>query len=160
VGDITEHPIGEGKPYLCSFKDLWSNRIVGYSMGSRMTAQLGVDALANAVLRRAPAGTVVHTDRGGQFRARSFVEALNASGLVGSMSRVGACGDNAAAESFFALLQKNVFDRQRWDTRDELRAEITYWIESTYHRRRRQRRLGRMTPIEFETVYTPAAAAA
>jgi transposase InsO family protein len=89
---------------LCSFKDLWSNRIVGYSMGSRMTAQLAVDALGMAVLRRQPDRTVVHTDRGSQFRARVFVEALNAAGLVGSMGRVGACGDNAAADSFFALL--------------------------------------------------------
>ena len=65
------------------------------------------------------------------------------------MGRVGACGDNAAMESFFALLQKNVLDRQRWATRDELRLAIVTWIEKTYHRRRRQRRLGRLTPIEF-----------
>lgn len=160
VGDITEHPTAEGKLYLCSFKDLWSNRIVGYSMGPRMTAQLAVDALTMAIGRRDAGGAIVHTDRGSQFRSRVFVEALKKAGLVGSMGRVGACGDNAAAESFFALLQKNVLDRQRWATRDELRAEITYWIEATYHRRRRQRRLGRMTPIEFETVYTPATLAA
>jgi putative transposase len=70
------------------------------------------------------------------------------------MGRVGACADNAAMESFFALLQKNVLDRQRWSTRQELRLAIVTWIERTYHRKRRQRRLGRRTPIEFETMNT------
>jgi hypothetical protein len=79
-------------------------------------------------------------------------------GLVGSMGRVGACGDNAAMESFFALLQQNVLDRQRWNTREELRLAIITWIERTYHRRRRQR-LGRLTPVEYETL-NPAATAA
>jgi transposase InsO family protein len=95
---------------------------------------------------------VVHSDRGSQFRSKAFVRALKNNNLIGSMGRVGACGDNAAMESFFALLQKNVLDRKRWDTRDELRLEIITWIERTYHRRRRQRRLGRFTPIEFETI--------
>jgi transposase InsO family protein len=75
------------------------------------------------------------------------------------MGRVGACGDNAAMESFFALLQKNVLNRQRWTTREQLRLAIVTWIEKTYHRRHRQRRLGRLTPIEFETIHTAAHAA-
>ena len=75
------------------------------------------------------------------------------------MGRVGACGDNAAMESFFALLQKNVLDRQRWSTREELRLAIITWIEKTYHWRRRQRALGRLTPIEYETINTAAPAA-
>ena len=78
--------------------------------------------------------------------------ALARHGITGSMGRVGAAGDNAAMESFFALLQKNVLNRRRWTTREELRLAIITWIEKTYHRRRRQARLGRMTPIEFETV--------
>ena len=72
------------------------------------------------------------------------------------MGRVGAAGDNAAMESFFALLQKNVLDRQSWATQEELRIAIVTWIERTYHRRRRQDRLGRLTPIEFETIMTTA----
>ena len=68
------------------------------------------------------------------------------------MGRVGACADNAAMESFFSLLQKNVLDRKRWATREELRLAIVTWIEATYHRRRRQRALGRLTPIEFEAI--------
>ena len=84
---------------------------------------------------------------------------LRSHGLTGSMGRVGACGDNAAMESFFALLQKNVLDRQRWQNREQLRLAIITWIERTYHRRRRQRRLGRLTPIEYETINTVAHAA-
>jgi len=87
------------------------------------------------------------------------VNTLSANGLRGSMGRVGACGDNAAMESFFALLQKNVLDQQRWATRAELRLAIVTWIEKTYHRTRRQRRLGRLTPIEFETINRTAHAA-
>jgi transposase InsO family protein len=75
------------------------------------------------------------------------------------MGRVGACGDNAAMESFFSLLQKNVLDRQRWTSREELRVAIVIWIERTYHRRRRQRGLGRLTPIEYETLNNAAHAA-
>jgi putative transposase len=158
--DITEHPAAEGKLYLCAIKDLWSNRIVGYSMDSRMTAGLAVSALRNAVALRSPAGTVVvHSDRGSQFRSASFVRTLKDHGLAGSMGRVGACGDNAAMESFFALLQKNVLDRQRWSGREQLRLAIVTWIERTYHRRRRQRRLGRLTPIEYETINQAAHAA-
>jgi putative transposase len=75
------------------------------------------------------------------------------------MGRVGACGDNAAMESFFAPLHKNVLDRKRWTTRAELRLAIVTWIERTYHRRRRQARLGGLTPIEFETINHAAPAA-
>jgi putative transposase len=156
--DITEHPTGEGKLYLCAIKDVCSNRIVGYSMNARMTSELAVSALRNAIALRSPNATIVHSDRGSQTRSDAFVRTLRNHGLVGSMGRVGACGDNAAMESFFSLLQKNVLDRQRWTTRDELRIAIITWIERTYHRRRRQRALGRLTPIEYETLTTPRAA--
>jgi transposase InsO family protein len=76
-----------------------------------MKASLAVTALRNAITRRDPVGTVVHSDRGSQFRSNAFVRTIKNNGLVGSMGRVGACGDNAAMESFFALLQKNVLDR-------------------------------------------------
>lgn len=157
--DITEHRTDEGKLYLCAIKDVYSNRIVGYSIDSRMKAALAVSALRNAAALRSPEGTVVHSDRGSQFRSTAFVRTLKSHGLTGSMGRVGACGDNAAMESFFALLQKNVLDRQRWTSRQELRLAIVTWIEKTYHRRRRQRSLGRLTPIEFETIETGLQAA-
>lgn len=162
LADITEHRTSEGKLYLCAVKDVHSNRIVGYSIDSRMKSKLAVAALNNAVARRGDvAGCVLHTDRGSQFRSRKFVRALGRHDMVGSMGRVGAAGDNAAMESFFSLLQKNVLDRRSWATREELRIAIVTWIERTYHRRRRQDRLGRLTPIEFETIMTtPATQAA
>jgi transposase InsO family protein len=87
-----------------------------------------------------------------QFRSKRYQRTLRAHGLVGSMGRVSSAGDNAAMESFFSLLQNNVLDRQSWATRDELHVAIITWIERTYHRRRRQRALGKLTPVEFETV--------
>jgi len=158
--DITEHWTDEGKLYLCAIKDVCSNRIVGYSIDSRMTAELAVAALRNAVSLRNPEGTTLHSDRGSQFRSRKFVELLRETDITGSMGRVGACADNAAMESFFSLLQKNVLNKKRWQSRQELRLEIVTWIERTYHRRRRQRRLGRLTPIEFEIINTQTAHAA
>ena len=157
--DITEHHTREGKLYLCAIKDVHSNRIVGYSMDERMTASLAVTALRNAIRMRDPKGTIVHSDRGSQFRSTMFVRTLKVHGLSGSMGRVGACGDNAAMESFFALLQKNVLNRQTWDTREDLRLAIITWIEGNYHRKRRQRRLVCLTPIEFETLQQRAKAA-
>jgi len=157
--DITEHRTDEGKLYLCAVKDAYSGRIVGYSIDSRMKASLAVAALRNAIALRGPHGTVVHSDRGSQFRSAKFVRLLRDAGLHGSMGRVGTCADNAAMESFFALVQKNVLDRRRWTTREELRLAIVFWIERTYHRRRRQRGLGKLTPIEFETVHEVAHAA-
>ncbi|WP_085984754.1 IS3 family transposase [Modestobacter italicus] len=157
--DITEHPTAEGKLYLCAVKDACSKRIVGYSIDARMTSELAVNALANALALRSGVGTIVHSDRGSQFRSHAYVRALRDAQLRGSMGRVGACADNAAMESFFSLLQKNVLNRQRWATREELRLAIVVWIEKTYHRRRRQDTLGRMTPIEFETLTQAAHAA-
>ncbi len=164
--DITEHPTMEGKLYLCAVKDVYSGRIVGYSIDSRMKSRLAVAALDSAAARRSiegqvVAGCIVHSDRGSQFRSRKFVKALKHHDLVGSMGQVGTSADNAAMESFLALLQKNVLNRKRWATRDELRIAIITWIERTYHRRRRQDALARLTPIEYETIMTaPATQAA
>ncbi|MYR60011.1 IS3 family transposase, partial [Streptomyces sp. SID625] len=133
--DITEHATGEGKLYLCAVKDVYSGRIVGYSIDARMKSRLAVAALESAVARRGPAaGCIVHSDRGSQFRSRKVAAVLTRHGLVGSMGRAGTAGDNAAMESFFALLQKNVLDRRTWPTRQELRIAIVTWIERTYHR--------------------------
>ena len=160
--DITEHWTGEGKLSLCAIKDVWSNRIVGYSIDSRMKARLAVQAIDNAATRRGGdvAGCILHSDRGSQFRSRKAQRALIRHEMVGSMGQVGSAGDNAAMESFFSLLQKNVLDRQPWATREELRIAIVTWIERTYHRRRRQPRLNKLTPIEYETIMTPTATAA
>jgi transposase InsO family protein len=156
VTDITEHPTGEGKVYCCAIKDLFSNRIVGYAISERMTADLAVSALRAAIARRQPDGVViVHADRGSQFRARAFRAVLVAAGLRGSMGRVASAADNAAMESFWSLLQKNVLNQRTWRTREELHFAIVFWIEHTYNRRRRQRGLGKLTPVEFELAFTP-----
>jgi putative transposase len=150
--DITEHPTSEGKLYLCSLMDACSLRLVGYSIGERMTSELAVSALRNAIALRSPVNTTVHSDRGSQFRSRAFVGVLKDHGLVGSMGRVASAADNAAIESFHSLLQKNVLNSRRWETREDLRLEIVTWIEKKYHRQRRKRRLGKLTPVEFEAL--------
>ena len=155
----TEHPTKEGKLYLCAVKDVYSNKIVGHSIDSRMKSSLAASALRNAIGLRSPTGTICHSDRGSQFRSKKVVRILKNNDLRGSMGRVGSSGDNAAMESFFSLLQKNVLDTKRWSTREELRLAIVVWIETKYNRRRRPRALGKLTPVEFEMIYTTADAA-
>ena len=133
---------------------------MGYSISDRMRSSLAVAVLDSAVSRRRAegagvAGCIVHTDRGSQCRSRKFRARDQPAGpgrVDGARRRY---GDNAAMESFFALLQNNVLDRQSWATREELWIAIVTWIERTYQRRR-QDRLGRLTPIEFATIMTTA----
>ena len=159
--DFTEHRTLEGKLYLASMKDVFSNRIVGYALSPRPTAELACAALRHALARRNPTGTVVvHSDRGGPFRSRSFQRVLSMNGLEGSMGRVASAADNAAMESFHSLLQKNVLDQRRvWQSREQLHLAIVTWIEHTYNNRRRQRRLGKLTPVEFELAFAATQAA-
>ena len=149
----------EGKLYICAIKDVWSNKIVGYSIDTRMKSSLARAAMRNAIALRSPDGTICHSDRGGQFRAKRTQNLLRNNGLVGSMGRSYGAGDNASMESFFSLLQKNVLNTTRWDTRADHRLAMVTWIETKYNRRRRQRGLGKLTPIEFEMIYTDAEAA-
>ena len=115
---------------MCAVKDVWSNRIVGYSIGPRMQASLAVRALENAVTQRDhPVGTVVHSDRGGQFRSQSFQGALRRHQLQGSMGRVGAAGDNAAMESFFHSLKTEWVGFEDYKTRSEARTSLFDYIE-------------------------------
>ena len=156
LADITEHPTAEGKLYMCAIKDACSNRIVGWAIDSRMKARLAVAALEMAVALRQPDGPViVHAHRGSQFRSRAFRAALRRHGLVGSMGRVASAADNAAMESWFALLQKNVLNRHKtWATREQLHQAIVWWTARTYNHRRRQRALGKMTPVAYELMLT------
>jgi transposase InsO family protein len=153
--DITEHWTNEGKLYLCSIKDVFSNRIVGQALGERMAADLAVEALDNAMQARGyPKGVIVHSDRGGQFRSRKVKERFRRYGCRGSMGRARTCADNAAMESFYALVQKNVLNRRRvWQTRRELRIALIRWINVKYNGSRRQRGRLKMTPIEYETMF-------
>jgi hypothetical protein len=116
-----------------------------YVAGARgyAVAMYGADSDAANVM----GGLLLRVTEGG---AAALAVASGQSASALSLQNLASAGDNAAMESFFSLLQKNVLDRQRWATRDELRIEIIIWIERTYNRRRRQRRLGRLTPVEFE----------
>jgi putative transposase len=118
--------------------------------GDHRAAQCGRSARRGGRLHR-PHGQRV------AIRSRKFFHALARHDMVGSMGRIWAAGDNAAMESFFSLLQKNVLNRRRRDTREQLRIAIVTWIERTYHRRRRQAALGRLTPVEFEAIMTTPA---
>ena len=120
-----------------------------------MDAGLAVGALDNAMsTRNYPTGVVVHSDRGGQFRSRRVKSRLRHYSARGSMGQAKTCADNAAMESFYSLVQKNVFNRKKtWQTRQELRTELTRWIYGNYNTRRRQRNRMRMTPVEFEAIY-------
>jgi putative transposase len=149
--DITEHPTAEGKLYLCAVKDACSKRIVGYSIDERMTSELAVNALRNAVARRGPADAIMHSDRQPIPLPRLPARPARhrAARLDGSRRYL---RRQRPMESFFSLLQKNVLNRRRWATRQDLRLAIIVWIETTYHRRRRQDTRGRLTPIEFEAL--------
>lgn len=124
---------------------------------ARMKSHLAVAVLEEAMRKRGePKGVIVHSDRGVQFRSRKFRAALKAYNARGPMGGVGACGDNAAMESFFALVQKNVPGCKSWVTRRGLSTRSHHWIERTYRRKGRQRALGKLTPIECETIMEPA----
>lgn len=124
-----------------------------------MKSELAAAACRNAITLRAPTGTIVHSDIGSQFRSKKVVRLVKNNGLRGSMGRVGSSSDNAAMESFFSLLPKNMLNTRRWNTGEELRLAIVTWIEKKYNRRRRQRGLGMLTPVEFETTHSAAHAA-
>jgi putative transposase len=124
-------------------------------MAARMTSQLAVDAQTNAIALRRPTGTVVHSDRGSQFRSHTFVQTLRRNSVVGSMGRVGTCADNAAMESF---LQPAAEERPEPPPLDHPRTTPP-GDHHTYHRRRRQDTLGRFTPIEYQTHLQAAHAA-
>lgn len=150
--DITEHPTREGKVYCAAVLDVYSRRIVGWSIADHLRAELVVDALEMARWRRRPpAGqTVVHSDRGSQYTSWSFGRRLRDAGLLGSMGRVGAAADNAMMESFWGTLQLELLDRRRWDTRQELASAVFEWIEGWYNPRRRHTSIGGLSPVDYE----------
>lgn len=129
-------------------------------MDSQRSADLAANALRYAVAAHKRVKTILHSDRGSQFCSTDFTDELIKYGPLGPMRRVGLAGDNAAIALFFTLLQKNVLNKKRWETRDELRLEIIHWVEGTYHRRRREAALGDLTLIALETVQEHAATTA
>lgn len=154
AGDITYIPTREGWLYLATVVDLGSKRLIGYSMADHLRTELVADALTAAVAcrggRDAVEGVIFHSDRGCQYSSAAFAELCDRLGVVQSMGRTGVCWDNAAAESWFASLKKELVHRRVFRTRDEARREIFRWIETWYNRRRLHSALGYLTPIEWE----------
>jgi putative transposase len=150
--DITEHPTREGKVYCAAVLDVYSRRIVGWSIADHLRSELVVDAIEMARWRRRPqpGRTVVHSDRGSQYTAWAFGQRLRSAGLLGSMGRVASALDNAMMESFFGSMQLELLDRQWWQTRAELARAIFEWIEGWYNPRRRHMALDYRSPVEYE----------
>ncbi|WP_244150387.1 IS3 family transposase [Desulfomicrobium norvegicum] len=151
VADITYLWTNEGWLYLAIVLDLFSRRVVGWSMSDRADAQLACQALRAAVQRRKPnAGLLHHSDQGCQYTSEAFRTALAQSGLECSMSRRGNCWDNAVAESFFSKLKKEWICDKRYRTYSEARLDVFIYLESFYNRQRRHAFLGYLSPEAFE----------
>ena len=152
--DITYVPTGEGTLYLAAVLDLCSRRIVGWSMAEHMRAALCLDAIDMAVLHRRPApGLIHHSDRGVQYACDAYRDRLDEHGLTASMSRVGDCYDNAAMESFWGTLKRELLYQQpqgRFATRAQAKRMIFEYIEVYYNRRRRHSAIGFVSPDTFE----------
>ncbi len=154
VGDITYIRTDEGFLYLAVVLDLFSRRVVGWSMQPTPSRDLVLHALLAAVWRRHPTGPVlVHSDHGSQYGSHDYLTFLAAHGLVPSMSRRGNCLDNAVTESFFSTLKKQRIRRRVYPTRDEARADIFAFIELFYNVKRRHSHVGGVSPQQFEADY-------
>jgi putative transposase len=151
VADITYVPTWEGYLFLASVLDAWSRRCVGWSMRNDLRAELVLDALGMAVTRRRPErGLIHHSDRGSQYTSLGFGKTLTDAGILQSIGRRGDAFDNAVAESFFATLETELFDRRTFKNRDQARLEIFDFIEGFYNPHRRHSALGYLSPERFE----------
>jgi transposase InsO family protein len=151
VTDITYIRTREGWMYLAAILDLFSRRVVGWSMDSHLDRTLALDALGMALRTRRPeAGLVHHSDRGVQYASEDYRSRLRERGIISSMSRKGDCWDNACAETFFASLKTELIGDRIFLTREQARREIFEYIEVFYNRRRLHSYLGYLTPHEFE----------
>ena len=157
VGDITYIPTREGWLYLAVVIDLCSRAVVGWSMGSRITAGLVNGAMLMALWQRKPAkGLIFHSDRGSQYASDSYNKILNDHGVKGSMSKKGDCWDNAVAESFFHTLKTELVYHYDYETREEARAAIFEYIEVFYNRQRLHSANGNEAPLIFERMQKAA----
>lgn len=151
VGDITYVATGEGWLYLAAVEDLYHRKIVGWALDSRMTKQLTLNAINQALIHERPeSGLIFHSDRGSQYAAYDYQDKLRAHGIRQSMSAKGDCYDNACMESFFATLKKDLVHRRRFKTREEAKIAIINYIETWYNSRRSHSSLDYMSPMEYE----------
>ncbi|AYL56487.1 MULTISPECIES: IS3 family transposase [Citrobacter] len=154
VTDITYIRTHEGWLYLAVVVDLFSRKIIGWSMQSRMTKDIVLNALLMAIWRRNPLKQVmVHSDQGSQYTSHEWQSFLKSHGLEGSMSRRGNCHDNAVAESFFQLLKRERIKKKIYGTREEARSDIFDYIEMFYNSKRRHGSSNQMSPTEYENQY-------
>ena len=151
VADITYIPTDEGWLYLAAVEDLFSRKIVGWSMSERIDSRLVVDALQMALQRELPGNDLVaHSDRGVQYASEHYQRLLSQHGITCSMSRKGNCWDNAPMETFFATLKKELVHHERYKTREQARQSLFEYIEVFYNRVRRHSALGYQSPLKFE----------
>jgi transposase InsO family protein len=161
VADITYLPTGSGFCYLAAIVDVFSRRVVGWSMAGHPRTELIAQALDMALARRCPgAGLVHHSDRGCQYTSLEFGRRLREAGIAASMGSRGDCYDNAMAESFFATLEVELIDRSDWPTHAAARAAVFEYIEVFYNRVRRHSGIGYLSPADFEDRYRSSQAVA
>lgn len=157
AGDITYLRTQEGWLYLAVVLDLFSRKVIGWSMRETLHREIVLEALGNAVRDRRPTpGTLVHHDRGSQYASEDYVHVLGRNRMIASMSGTGDCWDNAVVESFFGTLKTELGDPV-WETRAEARAEIFEYIEIWYNARRRHSTLGYLSPNQYESTLPTAA---
>jgi len=151
ASDITYLWTGQGWLYLAVVMDLYSRRIIGWSMSRRINRHLVLDALNMALGQRRPGEDLIHhSDRGVQYLSDDFQALLKINGITCSMSDKGSCYDNAVVESFFASLKRERTKRRNYRTRDEARADVFDYIERFYNRKRRHGYVGNISPVQFE----------
>jgi len=150
VADITYIPTWEGFLVLAIVLDVWSRRVVGWSMATSLRTQVVLDALSMAIKQRQPAAVIHHSDQGCQYTSLEFGRRCRDAGIRPSMGSVGDAYDNALCESFFATLECELIDRTRFDSHATARREIFSFIEGWYNPHRRHSSLGYLSPVNFE----------
>jgi putative transposase len=151
VGDITYIATWEGWAYLATVIDLASRKVVGWALADHMRTELVEDALGMAFTNRAPdKGAIFHSDRGCQYTSKDYADLARHNGVVLSVGRKGECWDNAAAESFFATIKRELIDARAWPTRVGLRRAVFEYIEGWYNTRRLHSTLGYLSPAQYE----------
>ena len=155
-GDITYLRTGEGWLFLATVIDLYSRRVIGWSVAEHMRTTLVADALSMAVATRGGTvepGVVFHSDRGSQYTSAEFGQLCDRFGVSQSMGATGVCWDNAAAESFFGTLKRELANRRRWDTRAQARRDLIRWIEGWFNTRRLHSSINYNAPADYEDQY-------
>ena len=152
VADITYIPTRSGFLYLAVVVDVWSRRVVGWSMATHLKTELVVAALNMALEQRRPSDVIHHSDQGTQYTSIAFGQRCRQAGVRPSMGSVGDCYDNALCESFFATLECELLDRRRFTTQTEARSAVFDFIEGWYNQHRRHSALGYLSPAEFERI--------